>query len=334
MSEVESGLEITKVVVDLASKVFGPSLTRRQASADAESEVIGALAKQLTNYIEAFPNNSDIMDAIISCGGKLNLGNLVNIVHKAAPQLNETATPALIKDDWIANFKEKARTCSDDEMSDLWAQLLAGEANCLGSYSRKTVNVLADMDADDAKSFSNLCRFQLMDPLNKHGRMLATPELDARIYVVHGITTDVVDNLRNIGLVIFESGMAQANTMLDRRLLAHSKGILEFVTTDGTEINRGGINSGALSFTNSGWELSKLCLPIDTPDDFVEWLIDNAIWGSNVTAISHSGIAVGYMDREFAHIHPDIGRLILPRDEQPTPYSCQYCLYNRSSQPA
>ena len=35
---------------------------------------------------------------------------------------------------------------SDEEMSLLWAQLLAGEVHSPGTYSPRAVNMLADMD--------------------------------------------------------------------------------------------------------------------------------------------------------------------------------------------
>ena len=44
-------------------------------------------------------------------------------------------------------------------MQHLWAHILAGEANNPGSFSRKTVNLVADLDKRDAQLFVNLCCF-------------------------------------------------------------------------------------------------------------------------------------------------------------------------------
>ncbi len=48
---------------------------------------------------------------------------------------------------------------SDDEMQTLWAKVLAGEANSPGTYSKRTVNLLSDLDKKDALLFQSLCRF-------------------------------------------------------------------------------------------------------------------------------------------------------------------------------
>ena len=44
-------------------------------------------------------------------------------------------------------------------MQELWASLLAGEANQPGSVSERTVDFVAAMDKIDAETFARLCRF-------------------------------------------------------------------------------------------------------------------------------------------------------------------------------
>ena len=44
-------------------------------------------------------------------------------------------------------------------MQTLWAKILAGEANKPGTYSKRTVNFVADMDKREAKLFMNLCQY-------------------------------------------------------------------------------------------------------------------------------------------------------------------------------
>ena len=159
MDEVGQGLKLGNRFVRLADKVLGPLLTRRQADADSHATLQQSLAVQVANYIDSTPWNQDVLEALISSGGKTNLMNLARILQLAASQLAEEADPSLIDDDWVANYKDKARTCSDEEMSRLWAQLLAEEANNPGSYSRKTVNVLADLEPADARLFRSLSNF-------------------------------------------------------------------------------------------------------------------------------------------------------------------------------
>ncbi len=203
MSEVREGLKFGKAAIDLASKVYGPWYTRRQADADTQALIQRSLAGRLASYIDSYPMNPDVLEALISCGGKMNFINLARIVQMAEAQLVEGADPSQIDDDWAANFKDKARTCSNDEMAGLWAQLLAAEANNPGSYSRKTVNVLSDLEPADAHLFRTLADFRLI-PVNPvyvgqrlHGfkRAFASSKLTV-LDDAHRVYTDRGDQFR------------------------------------------------------------------------------------------------------------------------------------------
>ena len=85
--------------------------------------------------------------------------NMESITAKALPQLNENADASQMNDDWLANFFDKCRIVSDDEMQTLWSRILAGEANTHGSYSKRTVNCLSEMDKAEAEMFRNFCAF-------------------------------------------------------------------------------------------------------------------------------------------------------------------------------
>src|SRR5439155_8369999 len=88
--------------------------------------------------------------------------NIEAITKKALPLLEENSSPQDVKDDWITNFFEKSRIVSDEDMQRLWSRVLAGEANKPGTFSRRTVNLLADMEKLDAELFTNVYRFVWM----------------------------------------------------------------------------------------------------------------------------------------------------------------------------
>ena len=85
--------------------------------------------------------------------------NMEDITNKALPQLNEKANPDSMENDWLVNFFDKSRIVSDNEMQSLWSRVLAGEANNPGTYSKRTVNFLSDLDKVDAALFTKLCGF-------------------------------------------------------------------------------------------------------------------------------------------------------------------------------
>ena len=82
------------------------------------------------------------------------------ILLEADEQVDKEAFVAEeMDDDWIVNFFQNARIVSDDEMQTLWARILAGEANEPSSFSRKTVNIMADLGKRDAQLFKALADF-------------------------------------------------------------------------------------------------------------------------------------------------------------------------------
>lgn len=105
--------------------------------------------------------------------------------------------PDKIENDWLVNFFDKARLTSDDEMQKLWAKILAGEANSPGKFAKRTVDLMASLDKVDAEKFQTLCRF------NWTGLSGFSPiifDSSDPIYVLNGITWEVLQHLEDIGL--------------------------------------------------------------------------------------------------------------------------------------
>ena len=125
--------------------------------------------------------------------------NMESIIKKAIPRLNRHASPDRMENDWISNFFDKNRIISDSDMQELWARILAGEANMPGTFSRKTVNLMADLEKRDAEIFRNLCRFvwEAQDPK----LVPVVFDLNHDIYNRHGIAFDSCTHLEALGLV-------------------------------------------------------------------------------------------------------------------------------------
>lgn len=101
--------------------------------------------------------------------------NMEDITAKAVLQLDENAKPDSIENDWLINFFDKCRIVSGDEMQALWSRVLAGEANAPGTYSKRTVNFLSDLDKYEAEIFTQLCGF---------------------VWIIHGFPTLLIFNER------------------------------------------------------------------------------------------------------------------------------------------
>ena len=132
--------------------------------------------------------------------------NMEDVTAKALPHLNEKAKPESIENDWIVNFFDKSRIVSDDEMQRLWARLLAGEANAPGTYSKRTVNFISDLDKADANLFTQFCGFvaQMIGPSEPLPLVF---DEGAKIYKKQGIDFMGLQHLDSIGLIKFAPSM-------------------------------------------------------------------------------------------------------------------------------
>jgi len=84
-------------------------------------------------------------------------------------------------------------------MQVLWARVLAGEANVPGTYSKRTVNYLGDLDKVDADLFSKLCGFGW-----EVGYVVPLIfDVGEKIYEDHGIMFNSLIHLESIGLIQF-----------------------------------------------------------------------------------------------------------------------------------
>ena len=82
-------------------------------------------------------------------------------------------------------------------MQELWGRILAGEANTPNSFSRRTVNLVADLDKRDAELLTRLCAFGWMIG----GLTPLVFDLQADIYNRNGIAFDTLGQLEALGLV-------------------------------------------------------------------------------------------------------------------------------------
>jgi hypothetical protein len=248
-------------VSDAVGVLFEPYQIKRVAKAEAEAEKTKALAT-----IEITEIEQRGFERLIREEGRKQ-ENIESITYQATQQLGDDAKPENLDDDWLANFFEKCRIVSDSDMQSLWAKLLAGEATTPGSYSKRTVNFISNLDKTDAEMFTKLCTFswQIGD---------FTPlifDIDDSIYRDNGITFDLLNHLDDIGFVTFNHttgffrllpGKYFTVSYYDRPIS------LELPTDENYELQ-----VGMLLLTQVGQQLAPICVA-KRSDEFFEYMVE------------------------------------------------------------
>lgn len=89
--------------------------------------------------------------------------NIENIIQKALGQIaNETeVSDEEVDKDWSTRFFNYAADISNEEMQNLWAQILAGEVKQPKSYSLRTLELLRNLSKEEAETFLEIANFAI-----------------------------------------------------------------------------------------------------------------------------------------------------------------------------
>ena len=304
------GVRLIEKISDATGVLYEPTRIKRRANAEAKAAIMQAeadveVADIQKRAAQRFVNEQVRWQA-----------NMEEVIEKASPLVEDDASPEDMENDWLLNFFDKSRMVSDDEMQEIWARVLAGEVNAPGAYSRKAVNILSDMDKSDAELFNTLCRFRLITmqhlPITAPGLppyprsrfntpsnppCLAVLEVQHPIYSEQSIDYEALLHLEGLGLI--------TTNQLGYSII--SSGKLTYACEDKVLIlsSPEPIKMGMAKFTSAGAQLSELCVPLETPPGFADYLTE--IWQSQGIDVSNDLNDVVKMTFEVYTIDPETG---------------------------
>ena len=238
---------LVKKIAKGVGTLYEPRRIKNVAKAEAEAEKIKAASE-----IEMTDLHRRAEQRRIEEEAK-HQKNMEDITAKAAPHLNEDASPDAMDDDWVANLFDKCRIVSDDEMQSLWARVLAGEANTPGTYSKRTVNLLSDFDRSDADLFTILCGFGWV---MGNVRPLVF-DVQADIYNRYGINFNTLSHLESIGLIQFDGLVGFSSLKLPKRFAVYYYG--KPLSLEMAEDANNELDTGKVLLTKIGQELAPIC---------------------------------------------------------------------------
>ncbi len=249
-------------VSDGIGAVFEPYQMIRKAKAEVEIEQIKNKA--------IFENLGLIQQGLSRLAREQS--NIKQILSYSFPLLNIDAKPENIDNDWIANFFDKCKTVSDEQMQLIWAKLLAGEANSAGSFSRKTVNLIADLDKSDAEMFTKLCSFCWKFQDDMEDNIVLIFDLRDKFYNHYGINFSSLNHLETLGLIKLQTltqGFLIENS--SKKLIAryYNKSVELIMPNDSTNQ----LEVGQVILTRAGNELANVCQS-EAIDEFFDYVYD------------------------------------------------------------
>jgi len=246
-------------ISDAVGGVFKPFQIVRVAKAEAEAELIHARAQIQVSDLQRRAMHRFLIEEA------KRQSNIESITQKALPLLEEKASPENVEDDWITNFFEKSRIISDQQMQKLWSGVLAGEANSPGTFSKRTVNLLADLDKRDAELFTRLCGFVWM--IGDLSPLIFDAQNE--IYNRAGLSFSSLTHLDTLGLIRFDNIGDFLRMSLPKKTTVYYYGAPIELTLPSEQDNQ--LQTGKVLLTNAGRELAPICgsVPVEGFFEFV-----------------------------------------------------------------
>ena len=225
-------------ISDAIGVLYEPTHMKRKAKAEIEIVKMNSLAKFDLNDIE----NRAMKRLLHKETQKQE--NIESIIEQAVTNLQNDAEPEKLERDWLTIFFDKAENCSDQEMRTLWSKILSREANQHGSFSRKTLEVIATISKEDAHSFTKVCECVWMVGNYPQPFILDTDLFPKQHQLVH---------LETMGLIRYESmGLSYD---IDNNQYFHMTYFGKQLVIELPNKEKNKLPCGSVNFTRAGREL-------------------------------------------------------------------------------
>ena len=159
------GVRLIEKISDATGVLYEPTRVVRRAKAEAKAAIMRAEADVEIADIQQRAAQRFINEQIHY------QTNMEAIIEKASSRISDDASPESVGNDWLLSFFDKCRTVSEDEMQELWARVLAGEAERPGNTSAQTLSILQNLDQRTANLFRTLCSLSVSSDHEEDARV-------------------------------------------------------------------------------------------------------------------------------------------------------------------
>jgi len=248
-------------IADATGAILQPWQIKRVAKANAEANKTQALAN-----IEITELQQRAMHRLLYEETKKQ-ENIENISKKSFENVKENAKPENINDDWLSNFFDKCKNISDDDMQERWAKILSEEANSPGKFSKKTIEIMSQLEKKDAEIFQTLCSFCWLE--NGLHPMVMIDNYKKEIYQNSNINYGVLRDLEDLGLIHFSNNPSLTRSWQSNIVLLNYKK-KNHILTFSKNIT---LNVGHIQFTRAGEELAKI-VDAEENEEYYKYMLE------------------------------------------------------------
>lgn len=232
--------------------LFRPRQIKRIARAEAEAALLKAQTDLQISELE-------IQAAVRSSREQVvHHSNMASITQKAIPQIRDDVDSEDIDTDWYTHFYKNCRYVNDQQMQQLWANILAGQANDPGSFTKRTLDIVTSLEKREAEQFTKLCSFRWLLAGEPTCILYKKQEL---IHEAHGVFSSDLQDLEDCRLVEYDglSNRYRSDIKIVPFEMEYFGRKLRVSQLPDDKYHDGRFAIGMCRLTKSGAELSKIC---------------------------------------------------------------------------
>jgi hypothetical protein len=239
--------------------------TIAQAIADSQ-KLLGTMKYEEGNLLIESAPNQDILPAPeddvekrivmrVAYQQAKKQSNIEQVVQHAADELKseQEVTQEKPDSDWVSRFFDISEDISTDHMQILWGKILAGEIKKPGSYSLRTLELLKNINQQEAELFVRACKIAFAT-----NDKVFIPNQDDGKYLIEkfGLTFTDFLSLREIGLLVTNDLQFQLNASTENSQAVFTSGKTCIIISRTKDAPQQGLN--CIIFTEIGRQLFQL----------------------------------------------------------------------------
>lgn len=198
------------------------------------------------------------------------VSNAIDYIENAE-QVSETPVDI----DWLDDFFEKVSHISNEQMQKLWARILVGEVCEPGTYSKRTLDVLAKLTTEEAILYSKIVPYVLncMAPDNEFESRDYFIPTDRTVLNQCGISYDTIFRLDNAGLMDSSGWVSVGIVILPNSVEYIFHGDKAQIAIENKTTTKCNKSCSAYLLTQEGMELLKVSKVDSLPEGIEDYFV-------------------------------------------------------------
>lgn len=218
--------------------------------------------KELQKEIASIDSNRTLNDdekAVFRYSSYRTLGhidNLTDIIDGSVPLVHKPENVKGIDPDWVDDFQDKAGKCSNSDLQIIWSQILAGEIDEPGRFSKRFLSIVSTLEKSEAEIFKKVCSYSVITGHKEVYSFMSVDNSSGTFYNHKAIALSDLSCLFELGLMDTTVGMSVHILPKSKEILQTSKELVILYNSMDKEIEACPVNR---TFSKVGEALASLC---------------------------------------------------------------------------